>query len=100
MLATAMSVRVIVVMALATLVLMVVAISWCAAVGAAVGAVVGAGAGLMVAFPASDTVTRLEPVSFGVVSFTFGPMMGLLENLKKLRTLVGFAYLGKTCSKI
>ena len=69
-------------------------------VGAVVGAVVGAGAGLMVAFAASGTVTRLEPISFGVVSFTFGPMMGLLENLKKLRTLVGFAYLGKTCSKI
>ena len=69
--------------------------------GAVVGAVVGAGAGLVIAFAASGTVTRLEPVNFGVVSFTFGPMMGLLEKLeKKPRTLVGFAYLGETCSKI
>ena len=65
-----------------------------AAAGVAGGAVVGAGAWLLGAFPASATVTRLEPVSLGVVSFTFGPMMGLLEKLeKKPGTLVGFAYL-------
>tara|TARA_B110000977_G_C10987013_1_gene458332 strand:+ start:604 stop:852 length:249 start_codon:yes stop_codon:yes gene_type:complete len=53
------------------------------AVGVAGGAVVAAAGGAVVAAGVSATVTRLEPVSLGVVSFAFGPMMGLLEKLVK-----------------
>ena len=54
-----------------------------AVVGVAGGAVVAAAGGAVVAAGVSATVTRLEPVSLGVVSFAFGPMMGLLEKLVK-----------------
>ena len=48
--------------------------------GAVVGAVVGAGAGLVIAFAASGTVTRLEPVNFGVVSLIFLEVF-LIKNI-------------------
>ena len=68
--------------------------------GAVVGAVVGAGAGLVIAFAASGTVTRLEPVNFGVVSLIFGPMMGLLERTLETWNPCGFCLVRKTCSRI
>ena len=51
------------------------------AAGVVGGVGVGAGAWLLGAFPASATVTELEPVNLGVVSFTFGGMMGLERKL-------------------
>ena len=54
---------------------------------ATVGATLGVGAGLVIAFAASGTVTRLEPVKIGVVSLILGPMMGLLEKLWNLEPL-------------
>ena len=53
------------------------------AAGAVGGVGVGAGAWLLGAFPASATVTELEPVNLGVVSFTFGGIVGLERKLMR-----------------